>query len=75
MSVDVCEKSRELKTIVKMLKMYCDSLHDTKKHICTDCQELLDYSGKRLSNCLFKNIKPTCSKCPVHCYNPLCGIK
>ena len=31
---------------------------------------LASYSEERLDRCQFGNGKPTCRKCPVHCYKP-----
>ena len=34
---------------------------------------LASYSEERLDRCKFGNGKPTCRKCPVHCYKPDMG--
>lgn len=60
----------EKDTIKKMVGLYCHKKHGARKGICRDCQDLLDYAYKRLDNCCFGNDKPTCEKCPVHCYKP-----
>jgi hypothetical protein len=31
---------------------------------------MLDYAAVRLERCPFQEDKPTCAKCPVHCYQP-----
>ena len=36
--------------------------------LCGDCQALLAYAMKHLEACPFGEGKPTCSKCPIHCY-------
>ena len=36
--------------------------------LCPECAALLDYALKRLDSCRFGNGKPSCRKCPVHCY-------
>jgi hypothetical protein len=33
-------------------------------------RRLLDYATVRLERCRFGEAKPTCAKCPVHCYQP-----
>ena len=33
-------------------------------------KELLEYADSRLSKCRFGENKPTCRRCPVHCYRP-----
>ena len=37
--------------------------------LCPDCAGLLEYAARRLRSCPL-NPKPTCRKCPVHCYRP-----
>ena len=37
---------------------------------CPDCSELLDYATSRLDKCPLQEDKPTCAKCPIHCYKP-----
>ena len=58
----------EEKFIVKlMIQMYCrHKRHD--EELCRQCSELLDYALLRLDKCRFAANKPTCKKCPVHCY-------
>ena len=36
--------------------------------LCPECAALLDYALRRLDSCRFGNDKPSCRKCPVHCY-------
>lgn len=38
--------------------------------LCPQCQALLDYAHKRLEHCKFGEDKPSCARCPVHCYKP-----
>ena len=38
--------------------------------LCPQCQELLTYAHQRLDRCKFGNEKPSCTRCPVHCYKP-----
>ncbi|MDD2422209.1 MAG: nitrous oxide-stimulated promoter family protein [Heliobacteriaceae bacterium] len=60
----------EKNTINKMIKIYCRGRHQRKTVLCNDCRVLLDYASKRLDLCKFGDDKPTCEKCPVHCYRP-----
>lgn len=60
--------TREEKTVAAMIGIYCRQHHGLKKILCTHCQELLDYTLKRLKHCPFKINKPTCAKCTIHCY-------
>ena len=62
---------REKLTIEKMITIYCKSKHKPfRGTLCPECKELRDYAFKRLDLCPFKENKPTCKKCPVHCYQP-----
>jgi hypothetical protein len=62
--------AREKKTIEIMVMMYCNSHHGGESYLCNEYRQLLDYAGKRLDQCPFKNDKPTCANCTVHCYKP-----
>ena len=42
----------------------------TVSPLCPQCQALLDYAHKRLEHCKFGEDKPSCTRCPVHCYKP-----
>lgn len=44
-----------------------DARHNTRP-LCPECAALLDYALRRLDSCRFENGKPSCRKCPVHCY-------
>ena len=39
--------------------------------LCPQCQTLLDYAIQRLERCRFGEDKPSCTRCPVHCYKPV----
>jgi len=58
--------AREWKTVSAMLHIYCRDKH--AGNLCRDCQELMSYVNIRLDRCHFGEEKPTCAKCPVHCY-------
>jgi hypothetical protein len=58
--------AREWRTIELMVHIYCRDHHETE--LCPECQGLLDYASVRLDRCRFGAEKPTCAKCPVHCY-------
>jgi hypothetical protein len=36
--------------------------------LCAECKAFLAYANTRLERCRFGLEKPTCAKCPVHCY-------
>jgi predicted amidophosphoribosyltransferase len=59
---------RERRTIKAMMTLYCRDRHGGKKALCADCAELFSYANQRLDRCPFGEEKPTCAKCPVHCY-------
>jgi hypothetical protein len=61
--------ARETKTIETMIKLYCRSVHGGNE-LCKDCAELREYAKKRIERCVFKEDKPACKECPVHCYSP-----
>ena len=61
---------REGKTLEAMVRLYCRKLHSGRKGPCEECRALLDYAMKRLDLCPFVADKPTCARCPVHCYRP-----
>jgi hypothetical protein len=62
--------ARERRTVKAMIGIYCRKHHGTTTDLCADCAELLDYANRRLECCPFGAEKPTCAKCPIHCYTP-----
>lgn len=63
---------RERRTIESMLRIYCRDHHQPiEGGLCAECAALHNYSQKRLELCPFQEKKPTCAKCPVHCYKPV----
>src|SRR5258708_39985732 len=58
--------AREWGTIETMVRIYCRDYHECE--LCPECRGLLDYASARLDRCRFGTEKPTCAKCPVHCY-------
>lgn len=54
-----------------MIHLYCRGHHNPEAGaLCADCRTLLDYALQRLEKCPFQGNKPTCAKCPIHCYRP-----
>jgi len=51
-----------------MIVLYCRGHHGGGRELCDDCRELLDYATRRLDKCPLMAHKPTCAKCPIHCY-------
>ncbi|MFX1277941.1 MAG: nitrous oxide-stimulated promoter family protein [Promethearchaeota archaeon] len=58
----------ERKTILTMIHMFCRKFHGSKNNLCENCLELYEYANQRLNNCHYGENKPTCEKCPIHCY-------
>lgn len=61
---------RERLTIQRMIALACRGRHGGGAELCPACRELLDYALLRLERCRFGEAKPTCARCPVHCYKP-----
>lgn len=60
----------EKKVVAKMIRLYCNSKHNTKDDLCPVCHELNEYALARLERCPFGESKPTCGSCTIHCYKP-----
>ncbi len=60
--------AREWRILAAMVHIYCAHHHKNGPETCSECQDLLDYAHARLERCRFGVEKPTCAKCPVHCY-------
>lgn len=60
--------AREWKTLRLMIRLSCRDLHGGTRFPCEGCAELEAYAERRLEKCPFAEEKPTCVKCPVHCY-------
>ncbi|MHA1777687.1 MAG: nitrous oxide-stimulated promoter family protein [Promethearchaeia archaeon] len=61
---------KEKKTLEIMIQIYCRAKHETRSQLCDSCQDIFDYAVKRLNSCPLLENKPTCAKCPIHCYAP-----
>lgn len=66
----VGELATEFKTVSAMMEIYCKKHHGVKSGLCADCKELLLYAETKLDRCPYGQDKPTCNKCPIHCYKP-----
>jgi len=69
----------EKKTVRQMVEIYCRGHRhvspplregDGERPLCDECSALLGYAFARLDHCKFGEKKPTCKKCPIHCYKP-----
>jgi len=62
---------KEKATVEKMIRLYCEKKHKSPDGTpCQECEDLLEYSHERLEHCRYEENKPTCRKCPIHCYKP-----
>ena len=67
------KRTRELKTIEAMVRMYCRGHghpgSGSAAPLCAECGALFDYATRRLERCVFGDAKPTCANCVVHCFS------
>jgi predicted amidophosphoribosyltransferase len=62
---------RELRTMRRMVEIHCVDRHGSRRGTtCADCGEFLAYVERRLEKCPYAANKPTCARCPIHCYKP-----
>ncbi|WP_411915272.1 nitrous oxide-stimulated promoter family protein [Porphyromonas miyakawae] len=59
----------EKKVVEYMIRLYC-SKKEGHRELCPECRQLLAYASNQLDHCRFASLKPTCRKCPIHCYRP-----
>jgi len=59
---------REMRTVAVMMRIYCYDVHRTQHGLCDECSELFRYAMERLNRCVYREKKPTCAKCSIHCY-------
>ena len=57
----------EQQVIRQMIQLYCRQ-KEGHAMLCDSCRELLAYATQRLEHCRYGAAKPTCRKCPIHCY-------
>ncbi len=64
--------AREYRTLERMVAIYCRDHHERAGQAsCDNCTQFLSYAEQRLLKCPYGREKPTCARCPVHCYKPL----
>ena len=63
------KREKEKRMIKEMISLYCCKKHHSR-HLCTECNELLNYANMRINKCPFMETKTFCSKCKVQCYKP-----
>ena len=59
---------RERRTITAMIGLYCRDHHEAEDGLCASCARLQAYALRRLAACPYQEAKPTCARCPIHCY-------
>jgi hypothetical protein len=61
---------REYRTMECMVAIWCAAHHapPAREEACAECREFLAYAARRLDKCPYGEAKPTCAKCPIHCY-------
>ena len=60
----------ERRTMEAMVAIYCRAHHGRKEGLCDACESLVAYARRRLAACPYQHDKPTCGRCPIHCYKP-----
>ncbi len=70
MPTDPPRIAREKRTMAAMVRLYCRKKHGRTESLCEECAGLLEYATCRLDGCPYGPQKPTCAKCPIHCYKP-----
>lgn len=60
---------KEKQTVETMISLYCRR-KEGNHTLCLRCTALAEYAARRLERCRFGERKPTCRRCPVHCYRP-----
>jgi hypothetical protein len=71
MSSQLNRLNRERYTIQVMIEIYCHGHHKNSNQLCADCNDLFTYAIKRIDKCPLLVDKPTCARCPIHCYKRL----
>ena len=69
MTLQTRRLQREFLTMRGMVGIYCRAHHAAPEgEPCGACREFLGYAEQRLEKCPYGKAKPTCAKCPIHCY-------
>src|SRR5512137_2499082 len=62
---------REWRTMQVMVGIFCRGQGHActaGDELCAGCREFLQYAERRLQKCPYGAAKPTCARCPIHCY-------
>ncbi len=60
---------REKWVVSRMIALYCRRCEGNAR-LCDSCRELEAYAHRRLDGCRYGADKPSCKRCPTHCYAP-----
>lgn len=60
---------REKRTVSRMIELYCRHKAGLPE-VTDEFRELERYAHQRLDRCKFGSRKPSCKRCPIHCYKP-----
>jgi hypothetical protein len=72
---------KDLRVLTEFVELYCRSKHgDARRtkidtsflaggtvHLCGECSALVNHAAEKRQHCPL-DPKPSCKKCPVHCY-------
>lgn len=61
-------REAEKRVVYKMIMLYCNKKHGSKKELCAECVKIYEYACVRSDKCPFMDTKTFCSNCKVHCY-------
>lgn len=64
------KREKEKENMCRMVKIYCNKNHKTKKTLCDECQKVLEYSNFRTEKCPHMQTKTFCAFCETQCYKP-----
>jgi YbgA-like uncharacterized protein len=59
--------ARERRTVAAMIALACRRRHGGPD-LCPGCRALDAYARERIAHCPYGDEKPTCARCPIHCY-------
>ncbi|HEY9551609.1 MAG TPA: nitrous oxide-stimulated promoter family protein [Prevotella sp.] len=59
----------EKRIVAQMILLYCKHKLGCKE-LPQEYADLTVYCHRRLDNCRWKDRKPSCKRCPIHCYAP-----
>jgi hypothetical protein len=71
--LDTGRLRREWATMQAMVGIYCSGHGHAcppGQPLCPECAGFLAYAERRLQKCPYGPAKPTCARCPIHCYKP-----